>query len=620
MSFIVYGEDIDRLLSSVSSYYQQVEKAVSAIGGGVDSLSSLEGFTGATAESVKAYFAEVHGSVLQAMVSLLREALTRAGLYDHGYFAIDAAKSFHLEDGTLSRVSNQVGGFRHQAQDLSDGVQRALMGVADLLDVPVPSVAAADRSLGASLALVVDTLDKVQAHESASQRSVADLDEFCHVLEVLLGRLSAHPTGGVGYQPGSVAALEEFKPVVDRLVGSQQYVKDYAPVLQEADADWQARAKAWQHDEAVESRRNEGILQLINGGVGVAIDLAAIFLCEFAGPAAPLVVAAAVADLPFSASEAVEGGDKVKLAHSGDADSLAFNPMRDWAFGGDQQSYDVANAYVQVAGIFVGGVGAADAAAKNAVILGISGKDLKVFKTVETLQALSIDATGSIVIPQAVTMLQEKYFGNSPVAQQAGRLVGTLLGGGFLKIKIKTGGERDVQSMKSALGRHIADPNKGSHVHQSPGIAHDFKPVDLSGGVGGHDAPPSEHVSAPVPAPAQAPAPVPAPAPASDGLAAEHVSAPVVPPEYVAPHISGPVQEGVAPVPDHVSAPVVPPAPAAPPVPGPVPGGSLPLPDHVSAPVPAPVEGEPFALKTAGDAASGRVKEPTLAPKSGKER
>ena len=93
MTYDVRMSDVDAVGSWVLAYASAVGGQVQSMMQAAQGIVELDGFQGAAAENVKAYWGEAHMSVLAAISTALQEVAVRYALYMGNYSAIDGSGS-----------------------------------------------------------------------------------------------------------------------------------------------------------------------------------------------------------------------------------------------------------------------------------------------------------------------------------------------------------------------------------------------------------------------------------------------------------------------------------------------------------------------------------------------
>ncbi|MDF7641248.1 TNT domain-containing protein [Bifidobacterium sp. ESL0784] len=370
MSFNVSAKDVDSLVKSVAKYEDDLEKAMKNLSSAIDNLSGNQGFSGALATSVKAYFSEVHGAASQSLLTLAAEALAIASQYKQGYTGIDGSATFHLTDASLSAASSQMASFKGGVESASGSLAAQISSIRDIISIANPSMASLDNSLATTQANADDTNNKVSAHEQNSMQNAKRIGDLASSLSSFLDGQGAHPTGGVGYVPGSVFESPAYQALIGSLGSAVDVVSQSESVIQAALKSVEKNDEIRQKIAEAEQRKKDGVWQLIAGGLALVGTVAVCVLTCGAGVPVVLAVGGALLAGAFDASEMAEGAGKWYYGAKGDATTKVINPVRDWLMGGNQKAYDTASFWVHTVDCAIAPVGGAVNLARASTTVG----------------------------------------------------------------------------------------------------------------------------------------------------------------------------------------------------------------------------------------------------------
>ena len=140
------------------------------------------------------------------------------------------------------------------------------------------------------------------------------------------------------YQTKAVSGLDSFADYNTALMAAESYIESTQERYEKALAAEAIRIEQLK----AEQRIVDGLKQT----AWALVDVAAIGLAIMSGGTlAPI----SVAILTFSAAEITEGAGNIYLGITGDGSSIAFNPIRDTLFMGNQDVYNVASLAVNIA-------------------------------------------------------------------------------------------------------------------------------------------------------------------------------------------------------------------------------------------------------------------------------
>lgn len=307
----------------------------------IDALATAPGFEGAAASKAKGYLSDVHGLLYSSIQTVLSEYQQLLLVYKDGWHSgVDSNAHAEFDEerlaGVESAMSARARDFEAQAAEL----ESAVGAVSDLLTFFGPrnaaSVAADIRQAGS---LARQVREAVGEYEHAHGRDLVPVRDQMARIRVVLDRY-AGGHGSVGYDPGSLASDPAVVAVFAGLQEMQAGQGERAPAMEGVYAREEDRVAVLDAEAAAE-RAKWGWIKAVGAVVTIAVGV--VVLVASAGAATPLlVVAAAGAATVFGASDLVEAGQDIYYGSRGDAYTQAFNPLREWVFGGNQTLYDVA--------------------------------------------------------------------------------------------------------------------------------------------------------------------------------------------------------------------------------------------------------------------------------------
>lgn len=367
MSYDVRLADIDAVGVWIASYASQVSEQLSMIRSAAEGLASLESFQGAAADSVKAYWGEMHATAASSLCVALSEVAMRYAAYMDGYGGIDGARDARFEESALGLARSHFSSSRSDVAGKARSLSSAVASVSDLVGGWTPSAFSLDSAL-ADLAEKAGLLDlAVSCHEALHKAQSQACDGLISAARAMVASLGSGG-GGSSYVPGSAWAAPWASELGAALTASLSYQQGAAEAYQSSMGELQRRMQERQEEEAAriaEEREQQGLIQMGLTAVGFVVGAAVTaFTC---GAAAPIVIGVAAV---FAASDFVEGFQNFYYGSHGDAWTAAINPLRDTFCGGNQDAYDLFSFVVTVG--TAGAAAPAMAATKAAQAVGTS--------------------------------------------------------------------------------------------------------------------------------------------------------------------------------------------------------------------------------------------------------
>lgn len=443
MSFDVRRADVDAVGVWVAGYCSAVCGQLSLVAAAALRVSALEGFRGAAADGVKAYWGEAHALAAQTLALALQELAARYAEYADELGSVDGARDARFSSDALQAVRAHL---PSSADDLASKASRldgALSGVSDLVGSRAPSPSALSSSLLDLGDRARDALDRVRACEDRHASAASQVDALLDAARRMVSSLGSGG-GAARYVPGSVASEPWAAQLASALEASAAYSAGRADAAAASFEGMAGRMRErWEEElaRAAREREDRGWAQIVLGGLSVAVGIVAIVATE--GAATPFVAPM----MSFGASEMVEGMQNAWYGHHGDPCSLAFNPLRDTVFLGNQDLYDVASFGAELVGSFGMPLSAAAGAVRAAgvPVLKALPRAGRAFAG-EAVRDLAFDAAADAALSLAADPFVDRLFGPTAAgaaAKEALRgaagMAGALRGGAGLGGSLRGG-------------------------------------------------------------------------------------------------------------------------------------------------------------------------------------
>lgn len=329
------------ICNRISGWYNELEDW----SGEYERLVSMESFSGASAESAKAYLQEVHGLLVSFLQTTLQYYQARLLLYKIGYYDIDASLYSSIPQEILKEVQEKLGGESETLQEISDSIGRSVNSVSDLIYLKNPSIDNLKNTMDGLKSELGDFETEIGDYESSELQAVqSDVQGMIDSLQATVLDYLNNGTSIPSYQPGAVAGNTNMLDLYQRAVAAGQYVEEHQEEIELAAAEQEKAFAQMQADyeAACEAREQEGQVKMLQGALAAGVGIAAIVFT--AGAATPIVVTAAVTggcSIAYGVSTAAEGAQDWYLGSIGDLETAAVNPIRDTIFAGNQELYDL---------------------------------------------------------------------------------------------------------------------------------------------------------------------------------------------------------------------------------------------------------------------------------------
>lgn len=329
------------ICNRISGWYNELEDW----SGEYERLVSMESFSGASAESAKAYLQEVHGLLVSFLQTTLQYYQARLLLYKIGYYDIDASLYSSIPQEILKEVQEKLGRESETLQEVSDSIGRSVNSVSDLIYLKNPSIDNLKNTMDGLKSELGDFEAEIGDYESSELQAVqSDVQGMIDSLQATVLDYLNNGTSIPSYQPGAVAGNTNMLDLYQRAVAAGQYVEDHQEEIELAAAEQEKAFAQMQADyeAACEAREQEGQVKMLQGALAAGVGIAAIVFTG--GAATPVVAAAWVTggcSVAYGVSTAFEGAQDWYLGSIGDLETAAVNPIRDTIFAGNQELYDL---------------------------------------------------------------------------------------------------------------------------------------------------------------------------------------------------------------------------------------------------------------------------------------
>ena len=126
MGFDVRKEDADALAAWIKAFAVGMQRNLEDVAAAASALGEVDGFTGAAADSSRAYWEEVHAPILKGLDAAARDLYSRYGEYMAVLDGVDAARDAWLEYDALTRAEADFGGLPGDVAGLSSSLATVL--------------------------------------------------------------------------------------------------------------------------------------------------------------------------------------------------------------------------------------------------------------------------------------------------------------------------------------------------------------------------------------------------------------------------------------------------------------------------------------------------------------
>ena len=363
MGFYVRLDDIRVVNEGTNQQIAKWQEQLTNTQGAIQRILEMNSFQGTAADSVKAYFNEVHALLMAAIGGVMIDFMSKYLLYWDGYFEIDGDIHAKLNEDTMNAAIREYKTSLKNLEDIQRSLKEAVNSTSDIFYPGIPAIAGLEDAHAFAISTTENVRDKVQPYERKILGSeIVELENLiantrAFIREYMRGDRNIM----VKYTSGDMLRTDSIYNLAVSMEAASQYGQIHQNNLKEAIGRQEKVYRQLQEEYEAEmerlakEREDRGYSQIIMGGVAVVVGVAAI-VCT-AGAATPVVVTAAVSGTcaaAYGVSEITEGGQNVYYGRNGDPYTSAFNPLRDTIFMGNQEVYSLwGNLNVTVASLCI---------------------------------------------------------------------------------------------------------------------------------------------------------------------------------------------------------------------------------------------------------------------------
>ncbi|MEE0931032.1 MAG: T7SS effector LXG polymorphic toxin [Acutalibacteraceae bacterium] len=369
MSYKVNFDALDSLCININTQVSEWSSDINSISEKLNSILSGNHITGDGAENIKSYLQTVHVAIIQSLVSILQSHGQNCLMYKSDYQQnIDTSLHAVIKCEELFDIRNQLTTKRREMWSVDSNISDALTTVNDLIYNNLSSSDEMDELYGTiNTSLLNLEGDIAELESNHLNTDFPEVQNMISALKIFINdQLSRSRAYLVEYTPQQLANSAVYADLFNAnqvLVTSQSARADEFQIACEHENN---RAELLE-EEAAQIREEEGWWNAV-AAVGTIVIGTVAIVCT-AGMATPVVVTAVAAgscSIAYGASNLVEAGQDIYYGSVGDATTVAFNPIRDTVFAGNQELYDIWGGISTTVAGFVVPVGQAYTTAKAA--------------------------------------------------------------------------------------------------------------------------------------------------------------------------------------------------------------------------------------------------------------
>lgn len=344
MSYKVDFDALDILCVNINTQISEWNENISSVSEKLNIILSENQMTGNGAENIKSYIQTVHVAIIQSLLQILQSHGQNCLMYKSDYQQnIDTSLHAVIQSEELFDIRKSLTSQRSETWLVDRNIRNALTSVSDLIYTNLKSSDEMDGMYGTINSALLNLESDISNLENHHLNN--DFDDVQNMIEALKtfinDQLSKTKNYLVEYTPHQLANSEIYADLYnanETLVSSQSARTAELQLAYEHESH---RAQLLE-EEAAQKREEEGWWNAL-AAVGTIVIGTVAIVCT-AGMATPVVVTAAVAGsctIAYGTSNLVEAGQDIYYGAHGDATTVAFNPIRDTVFAGNQELYDI---------------------------------------------------------------------------------------------------------------------------------------------------------------------------------------------------------------------------------------------------------------------------------------
>lgn len=363
MALIIKYDDIASLLSASSSQFSGWSENLGDVKNNFEVFVNMESFSGMTATSLKSYITDVNQTVIKSLQEIFSDFETRFLLYREGFFT-DVDDDLHtiITEDEMKTCKTSIEQGYGDFLDTLALINTQVNNISDLVS-GMPNEAAIKLGYSLSSKSITTILQQAEAHEdyhlkndfSNIENLISSLTTFCN--EMLAQTNKEMKT----YQPGDIYGYSSHQALTADYINSGARRQELVFASAKARENESVRQGLLINEALAQGRTEQGWVSFVSYSLLAIGGVACIVFS--AGAATPLVVAlsaiSGVATTSYAVSNMVQAGYDIYLGQAGDATTVAFNPLRDTVFWGNQTAYDIFGfAAVTSSMVFTAGISA----------------------------------------------------------------------------------------------------------------------------------------------------------------------------------------------------------------------------------------------------------------------
>jgi len=344
MAYKVDFDALDAMYYMMQGHIMTWNEGINNVAEEVSHLISGDQITGKAAENIKSYLQTVHLAIMNSLAQLFQSHIQNCLVYKSAYQAeIDADLHALIQSDELTEIRRNLSAQNSNMQEVDDTIRSALTSVSDIFYtyfVSADPMEETYRTIDMNLKNLNEDITNLEnthlnSDFTETQTLIEELKSFIH------DQMVKEKNYISSYTPQILANSPAYAKLFDANMMLTEKQAEKADALQLAYERETSRIERLT-EEAAQKREEEGWWKMLLGTGAAVVGVIAII--GTAGMATPVVVTAYVAGgsaIAYGVSNMVEAGQDIVYGAMGDTYTVAWNPIRDTIFCGNQTAYDI---------------------------------------------------------------------------------------------------------------------------------------------------------------------------------------------------------------------------------------------------------------------------------------
>ena len=346
----------------IISKKMEIERYLDSIGYFIKYFVELDSFDGEAARALKLYMQEVHSYILTQFKMVMNEIVIKNSIYIGEYLTLDTQVDAVLDTETLNKCSNDMNDFAICIEDYDESINNALANISDVFSAAshnIDYLVSDFDFLGKNVCVLEETINVFE--ESEYENNVLTLKDYVDDVEEIISEIYSKSESDIrGYTAGGIKELNAYNSSYENLGRSMIYTSANSEKMADACTLIADANKQILDEKHIEEKKGKSLIHYVRGtfcsvsGVGVIIVTSEITV--------PVVVGVGIvissADFAYAFSEYYVATEELIYVINNEPDKVAFCPLRDTYFSGDEEAYNkTMDLFVSASGLYEYGIG-----------------------------------------------------------------------------------------------------------------------------------------------------------------------------------------------------------------------------------------------------------------------